>query len=41
VQQVRERGTLFAHMTGAKLQIVEGQPPMAIERLTFDDVERV
>jgi type IV secretion system protein VirD4 len=36
-----ETAEAFARGTGAQLLIVEGQPPMAIERLTFDDVERI
>lgn len=31
----------FARETGAQLLLTEGQPPMAIERLTFADVDRI
>jgi type IV secretion system protein VirD4 len=36
-----ETAEAFSRGTGAQILIVEGQPPMALERLTFDDVERV
>jgi type IV secretion system protein VirD4 len=36
-----ETAEAFARATGSQLLIVEGQPPMAIERLTFEDVEQV
>ena len=36
-----EAAEAFARATGSQLLIVEGQPPMAIERLTFEDVEQV
>jgi type IV secretion system protein VirD4 len=36
-----ETAEAFARGTGAQLLIVEGQPPMAIERLSFDDVHRL
>ncbi len=31
----------FARGTGGQLMLVDGNPPMAIERLTFDDVELI
>lgn len=31
----------FSRATGAQLLLIEGQTPMAIERLTFDDVEMI
>jgi type IV secretion system protein VirD4 len=34
-----EAAEAFARGTGAQLLIIEGEPPMAIERLTFDDVD--
>jgi hypothetical protein len=34
-----ECAAAFARGTGAQLLMVEGQPPMAIERLTFEDVD--
>lgn len=36
-----EIAAAFARQTGAQLLMVEGQNPMAIERLTFEDVERI
>ncbi|MEQ1694828.1 MAG: type IV secretory system conjugative DNA transfer family protein [Hyphomicrobiaceae bacterium] len=36
-----ETAEAFARGTGAQLLIVDGQPPMALERLSFDDVDRV
>ena len=34
-----ECASAFARSTGAQLLMIEGQPPMAIERLTFEDVD--
>jgi type IV secretion system protein VirD4 len=36
-----EVATAFSRGTGAQLLLVDGRPPMAVERLTFDDVAAV